>query len=159
VSGVQDDILDTRITPDQQAVVDRFLLDAVNDYKYDRIDLTLKKGANIDARDDKGLTPLMRAINLGDIYGVKFILARGPDLFVRDKYNRNAFDLLPYVQDSNTRNQMTDAMLSALPDGKRGYLSKTFGQEAQVPQKPAETPPDTGSDAGNAASRRKTFNP
>lgn len=151
MSGVQDDIPDTRISPDQQAVVDRFLLDAVNDYKYDRIVLTLQKGANIDARDDKGLTPLMRAINLGDIYGVKFLLARGPDLFVRDKYNRTAFDLLPYVQDNNARNQMTDAMLAALPDGKRGMLSPALQQ-----QKPAEPPPA----AGNAASgRRKTFNP
>lgn len=153
MSGVQDDIPDTRISPDQQAVVDRFLLDAVNDYKYDRIDLTLKKGANIDARDDKGLTPLMRAINLGDIYGVKFLLARGPDLFVRDKYSRTAFDLLPYVQDNNTRNQMTDAMLSALPDGKRGMLSQALQQ-----QQPAETPPAPVKPQGTTAGR-KTFNP
>lgn len=150
--SAQDDIPDARISPDQQAVVDRFLLEAVSDYKYDRIDLTLKKGANINTQDDKGFTPLMRAVNLGDAYAVKFILARGPDPFVRDKYNRTAFDLLPNVRDVSVRNQMTDAMLAALPDAKR----PAFVQPA--PQKTQETPVTTPAEQG-ASRLRKPFNP
>ncbi len=57
--------------------------------------LLLDKGAAIDARDDRGRTPLMIAAGLGHDEVVDLLLRRGADRVLRDKGGRSAADLAP----------------------------------------------------------------
>jgi ankyrin repeat protein len=83
----------------------------------DRIDLCLQKGADINARDKDGLTPLMLAVIKRRTGLVKFLLTKNPDLFATDKYGRTAFDFLPAAgQDADTRKALSGLLLGALPD-------------------------------------------
>jgi len=99
-----------------QKVLDRLLYDAVNDYAYDRIDLAVRKGANIDSQHENGFTPLMAAINKNSDYLVGRVLKNRPNLFVRDQWQRTAFDIARNISDSNTRGKIITAMLETLPD-------------------------------------------
>lgn len=101
---------------EDQKVLDRILFDAVGEYAYDRIDLALRKGADIDAQHENGYTPLMLAVSKGSDYLVGRALKGGPDLFVRDQWNRTAFEIAKTVGDSTARGKIMDALLNALPD-------------------------------------------
>lgn len=111
-----DNIPDVKISPDQQRVTDQFLLSAVAEYNNDRILLCLRKGADINCRDGDGTTPLMKAVSLAHLSMVKLLLAQKPDMFRKDRWDRTAFDLAKNISDYNSRNQIIDALLSALPD-------------------------------------------
>lgn len=99
-----------------QKALDAVLYDAVNDYAYDRIDLAVRKGANINSKHENNLTPLMAAVNKGSDYLVGRVLKNNPDLFLRDKWGRTAFDLAKNLSDGSTRSKIIGAMLEALPD-------------------------------------------
>jgi ankyrin repeat protein len=57
--------------------------------------LLLDKGGAIDARDDRGRTPLMIAAGLGHDEVVDLLLGRGADRTLRDKGGQTAADLAP----------------------------------------------------------------
>ena len=58
---------------------DNYLFDAIGIYDYDKVEKVLKKGANVNAKNDDGDTPLILAIKLEDIDMVYLLLER-PDI-------------------------------------------------------------------------------
>ena len=89
-------------TEDQAKVVDQLLLQAVESADGSRIDLCLRKGADIDARNGQGRTPLMLAIWHENPNLTEFILARKPSLFLKDNGGKSAFD---HIADVRRRRQ------------------------------------------------------
>lgn len=106
-------------TEDQAKVVDQLLLQAVESADGSRIDLCLRKGADIDARNGQGRTPLMLAIWHENPNLTEFILARKPSLFLKDNGGKSAFDHIADVRDGAKRTTITNVMLRALPDHVR----------------------------------------
>lgn len=136
--------------PEHKRISDEFLIAAVKDYEYDRIKLCMKKGADINARDGDGYTPLMHAVFKGSPSLVREVLAHDPDLFAKDKNGRTAFDLIRHVSSADYRGQITDIMLGALPDTVRAEVEKPedvakFAASNQNAPKPPITAPRTAS--------------
>jgi len=102
--------------PEQDKVTDSFLLDAAGESNTDRIDLCLKKGADINARNSDGRTALMIAVRKPNAGLVRFITNRNPDLFVRDGYGKNAYDYAKAIDNYTARQEITDILLNALPN-------------------------------------------
>ncbi|MGF6808384.1 RNA polymerase primary sigma factor [Paraburkholderia sp. Clong3] len=50
----------------------------------------VKRGDSLEARDDKGLTPLMLAASYGRLSICKLLLASGADISLKDQFNRDA---------------------------------------------------------------------
>lgn len=81
---------------------DKYLFDAIDIFDYDKIENALNNGADVNAMNDDGDTPLMEAINYGDIDMVYLLLER-PDINIeldvkRNKELRLAEELEPYEQ-------------------------------------------------------------
>ncbi|MDE1151297.1 MAG: ankyrin repeat domain-containing protein [Micavibrio sp.] len=102
--------------PEQDKITDSFLLDSANEANTDRIDLCLKKGADINARNADGRTALIIAARKQNAYLARFIVNRGPDLFARDNAGLNAYDYAKKIDNFNTRQEITDILLNALPN-------------------------------------------
>ena len=109
-------------TPDwteQDKVTDRFLLQSVEGSNTDRIDLCLKKGADINAKDSDGRTSLIIAVQSGSPSLVRFLVNRKPNMFLRDNTGRSAYDHIRNISNYNARSEITDILLAALPDHAR----------------------------------------
>ncbi|HYD17704.1 MAG TPA: ankyrin repeat domain-containing protein [Patescibacteria group bacterium] len=104
------------IDPEQYRIVNENLLAAVEAWDADLINLTLRKGADINARGNNNRTPLMMAVWKDNPGMVRFILSKNPDLFLKDGDGKTAFDLLRSVNSADTRRTLTLIMLQALPD-------------------------------------------
>ena len=61
---------------------DKYLFDAIDIYDYDKVENALNNGANVNARNKDGDTPLIRAIELEDIDMVYLLLER-PDIDIK----------------------------------------------------------------------------
>jgi ankyrin repeat protein len=57
------------------------------------VDLLLTRGADLDAGDNRGRTPLMIAAALGDAATAALLLQRGADRTRRDNDGKTALDL------------------------------------------------------------------
>ena len=62
--------------PDEK---DTYLFDAIGIYDYDKVEDALNNGANVNALNNDGDTPLIHAINFGDIDMIQLLLER-PDI-------------------------------------------------------------------------------
>ena len=58
---------------------DKYLFDAIGIYDYDKVEDALNNGANVNALNNDGDTPLIHAINFGDIDMVQLLL-EDPDI-------------------------------------------------------------------------------
>ena len=67
------------ITPEQRKLNDRFLA-ALKAGDRGEARKWLEKGADVNARDRKGFTPLILAARAGDLETAKFLITHGPDL-------------------------------------------------------------------------------
>ena len=93
---------------------DQYLFDAIDIFDYDKIENALKNGANVNAKNDDGDTPLMEAINYGD-YDMVILLLEYPDINIeldvkRNKELRLAEELEP------------DEQLSGIPYAIEDYI-------------------------------------
>lgn len=138
---------DGAFSDDQAKVVDALLLQAVEQRDYDRINLCLQKGADINAVNaGDGRTPLMMAVWAEAPPLVEFLLAKKPALFLQDNAGKNAYDLISDCRDEVKRRKITDLMLRALPDHVRGGAENPaeaarLAEEFAAAAAPA---PDTG---------------
>ena len=136
---------DDDIPEEQAKVVDRLLLESAEAANYERINLCLEKGADIDARNANGRTPLMIAVWNERTELVQFLLGKAPALFLRDNSGKSAFDLIADVRDGGRREAITDLLLRALPDHAR--RAGTPVEAAALAEAEAkEAPVATGSD-------------
>ncbi len=104
------------VDPEQRRIVNENLLQAVEAYNSDLINLCLQKGADINTRNIDGRTPLMMAVWKDNTSLVRFILSKRPDLFLKDTTGKTAYDLIKNVTDADTKRAITLVMLQALPD-------------------------------------------
>jgi len=58
---------------------DKYIFDAIGIYDYDKVEDALNNGANVNALNNDGDTPLIHAINFGDIDMIQLLLER-PDI-------------------------------------------------------------------------------
>ena len=84
---------------------DNYLFGAIGIYDYDKVENALKNGANVNAKNDAGDTPLIHAINFGDIDMVYLLLER-PDIDIEldvdtNKELRLAEELTPEDEEQN----------------------------------------------------------
>lgn len=154
--------------PEHKRISDEFLLAAVKDYELERIRLCMKKGADINARDKDGYTPLMYAVFKGSPNLVRAVLAHNPDLFAKTKSGATAFEFIRTISSADSRKAVTDVMLNALPDAVRAEVETpedvakfvAANQNADMP-KTAITAPKTArfgqKDAGSDGGGKKGF--
>jgi ankyrin repeat protein len=129
-----------QITPDQQRIVNEEMFAALDSSDFvNRIDLCLRKGADINARNEHSQTPLMRAVWKESPQRVRYVLGKKPDLFLKDSRGRTAFDLNKETRDVSFRDTITGLLMQAMPDG-----APKQGQAA--PSVPAAAVPETGED-------------
>src|SRR5690606_17125556 len=86
----------------------------------ERIDLCLKKGADINARNGDGRTLLMVAVWKESPARLRYILRKKPDLFLKAPRGRTAFELNKDTRDNSSRATITQLLLSAMPDAQPG---------------------------------------
>lgn len=128
-----------QITADQQRIVNEEMFNALDAADFaERIDLCLRKGANINARSGSGQTLLMRAIWKESPMRVRYVLGKKPDLFLKDDRNRTAFDLNKETRDVSSRNDITRLLMQAMPDSAPGA--------APVKDTPSPLARDSGDD-------------
>jgi ankyrin repeat protein len=58
----------------------------------------LARGARVDAGDKEGITPLMWAVNRGNLLLVEFLIGKGADVNARDRVKYNENSVLMYAQ-------------------------------------------------------------
>lgn len=102
----------------QQKIVDNNLVAAVAAGDAEKIDLCLKKGADINARwvGWHNRTPIMIAAGYARADLVEFVLTKNPDLFLRDVNGKSVFDITEEISDAATKKKINRLLLTALPD-------------------------------------------
>ena len=90
---------------DAQEEKDKYLFDAIDIYDYDKVENALNNGANVNAQNKDGDTPLIRAIKLEDIDMVYLLLER-PDIDIELDVDTNkelqlAEELTPEDEEQN----------------------------------------------------------
>lgn len=108
-----------QITADQQRIVNEEMFAALEASDFtERIDLCLRKGANINARaNGTGQTLLLRAVWKESPARVRYVLSKKPDLFMKDDRQRTAFDLNKETRNVGARDDITRLLMLAMPDG------------------------------------------
>ena len=70
----------------KQTSINEQLMDASKIGWESAIEMYLDKGADVNAKNDKGITPLMAASAIGDVKSVKLLVSRGAALDIRANY-------------------------------------------------------------------------
>lgn len=137
---------DGEFSDEQAKVVDALLLEAVGKSNYQRIALCLQKGADIDAPDAQGRTPLMTAVWNENPDMVEYLLKKNPSLFLKDSDGKNAYELIAACRDATKRESITNIMLRALPDHVRRRAADpgAAARLAEAEAAPALQPADGG---------------
>ncbi len=126
------------LSSEQMRIVNEELFTALDSGDFaDRIDLCLKKGANINARDGSGRTLLMVAVWKESPMRVRYVLGKKPDLFLKDSRSRTAFDINKETRDANAKVTITQLLLQAMPDAQQPAKGKTAPAPVEAPA-PAE---------------------
>ncbi len=124
----------TTLSAEQQRIVNEELFTALESGDFaDRIDLCLKKGANINARDGANRTPLMVAVWKESTTRVRYILGKKPDLFLKDSRGRTASDMNKETRDAASRTTITQLLLQAMPDAQHAAKGKPAAEPAPAP--------------------------
>ncbi|TAL37257.1 MAG: ankyrin repeat domain-containing protein [Alphaproteobacteria bacterium] len=150
---------DEEFTEEQAKVVDKMLFEAVEEYNAGRIRLLIQKGADINARNDQGRTPLMAAVWKDSVEMVRLLLEFRPKLFVKDNSGKNAFDLIASVRDANAKAAITGLLLGALPDHVRNKAVGPAEAAALAQASSADDPPNVTTGADITVSKPIAFPP
>ena len=77
---------------DMAELAGQALIDAAEQGEVRLLPRLMKVGANVNARNEDGTTPLMAAAGSGHIEILKFLLKRGAKVSMKDKKGRTALD-------------------------------------------------------------------
>jgi hypothetical protein len=94
----------------------------------------LKRGADINAADPEGYTPLMYAANLGLVDNVKTLLAHGADATLKTRHGETALSIAK--EDSSYAREQRQEVVELL----KAHLAKVLKPSAQVLKPSAEVP-------------------
>jgi ankyrin repeat protein len=101
------------------------LIQAASDGNYEKVELLLDAGANVDATDDDGFTPLIIAANAEppNLDILKLLIAAGANVNVIDKDGFTALNAVSYVDNKYemTSVLMTSALIKAGADVTTAY--------------------------------------
>ena len=126
------------VSEEQKQIANANLIDAARNDERAKIDLCLRKGADIDARSsNRNRTALMLAVGYGNADETAFILGKRPNLFLKDSESKTVFDICGEISDGAARRKINKMLLEAMPDAEA------------APPTSAEKPADetvTGSD-------------
>jgi hypothetical protein len=79
---------------------DRESLEAAAQGDWHELQCAVEKGADVNARDEQGITALMRAVGRGDrLEMVQYLVEHGADVAARDPASRTALDFLTYPEE------------------------------------------------------------
>jgi len=100
---------------------DTYLFDAIGIYDYDKVENALNNGANVNARNKDGDTPLIRAIKLEDIDMVYLLLER-PDINIElDLATNKELQLAEDLWDNMTPEDQEE---NSIPYAIENYIEK-----------------------------------
>ena len=95
------------------------ILEAAKKGKAKEIEALLNKGADLEAKDRDGRTPLMLAAQYGRTSTVRLLLAKGAKPDARDRHRWNAFMLALLSPSGGVIHTTHEAVLKLLPQPKR----------------------------------------
>ena len=99
------------------------ILDAAKKGKTKEVEALLAKGADLEARDSNGRTPLMLAAQYGRTDTVRLLLDKGAQPDARDSHRWNAYMLALLAPSGGVVHTSHDAVLKLLPQPKRFRLA------------------------------------
>ena len=106
------------ISEAQQKIVDANFINAVSADDREKMELCLKKGADINARwaawDNR--TALMVAAAYGREDTVTYLLGKNPDLFLKDSAGKTVFEVAEEISNNAAKKKINHLLLAALPD-------------------------------------------
>ena len=108
------------------------ILEAAKKGRAKEIEALLAKGADLEARDKEGRTPLMLAAQYGRTASVRLLLEKGAKPDARDTHRWNAFMLALLAPSGGVVPTTHDAVLKLLPQPKRFRLAITEIGRAHV---------------------------
>src|ERR1039458_5999350 len=99
------------------------ILKAAKKGKAKEIEALLAKGADLEARDREGRTPLMLAAQYGRTGAVRLLLDKGAKPGARDTHRWNAYMLALLAPSGGVVHTTHDAVIKLLPQPKRVRLA------------------------------------
>src|ERR1035441_3663201 len=101
------------------------ILEAAKKANAKEIEALLAKGADLEARDKEGRTPLMLAAQYGRTASVRLLLDKGAKPDARDRHRWNAYMLALLAPSGGVVHTTHEAVLKLLPLPKRFRLAIT----------------------------------
>lgn len=120
-------------------------------------DFLIGQGADVDARDSNGNTPLMMAAKAGNLGHAAYLLSKGADPLAANKAGEIALDVARGLGQNwhGNRQQIIDALVKALPEVEaRREAREAAAEEKSVP--PQETAQETALSAAGPIVAPKT---
>jgi ankyrin repeat protein len=104
------------LSEDDQKQLNRDLLNAAANGDNNKIGRLIKKGADVNAKDEFGYTAFMSAAANEDTAACEFLLDKGADINAKDNYGWTAL--------MNARNKEMDAFLTFVTIGPKLFADK-----------------------------------
>lgn len=97
-------------TPDGMRFIDSLLISSAREGRLEVAKYLIKLGANPNAQDAYGLTPVMHAMTNGNLRLLKFMIEQGGDILLKDKIGKDALYKACLGADAKTIKMMMETL-------------------------------------------------